>query len=276
MRVLSIESSPVYEMTYLAAASGGGTESRRLPVLRASVDGLPAGLDGLLLTSDLQGVAPLASQEGAVGLLGEVLAEDWRMFAETGELPSPGGLGVVLAGDLYSEPAANKRGASGDVRPVWRAFAESFRWVAGVAGNHDRFGNSPREEARFGMQPGMHLLDDGHVVTLDGLCIGGVGGIVGEAAKPRRRDARSFVRAVQRALENGAELVVLHEGPDVPHDGRRGNSDVRNALDPGIWREGPAPIVVCGHVHWHEPLAEIRGGVQAVNVDGRAILLVRA
>ncbi|WP_394836544.1 hypothetical protein LVJ94_06510 [Pendulispora rubella] len=109
MRVLSLESSPLHEITYLAAASGGGTETRRLPVLRASVDALPADLDGLLLTSDLQGVAPLALEDGAVGLLGEVLAEDWRMFSETGALPSPGGVGVVLAGDLYSEPAANKR-----------------------------------------------------------------------------------------------------------------------------------------------------------------------
>jgi len=276
MRVLSVASNPVHEITYFAAASGGGTEARRLPVLRATVDALPLELDGLLLTSDLQGVAPLAQEDGAVGLLGEVLAEEWRRFAETGELPAPGGLGVVLAGDLYSEPAANKRGASGDVRSVWRAFADTFRWVTGVAGNHDRFGNSPREEARFEVQPAMHVLDDGNVVTLDGLCIGGVGGIVGDVAKPRRRDARSFVRAVHRALDDGAELIVLHEGPDVPRDGRRGNADVRNAFDRGNGLQTTPRVVVCGHVHWNEPVAEICGGVQAVNVDGRAILLVRA
>ena len=51
-----------------------------------------------------------------------------------------GGIGVLLAGDLYTVPALDRRGGSGDVTAVWRAFGDEFSWVVGVAGNHDTFG----------------------------------------------------------------------------------------------------------------------------------------
>jgi hypothetical protein len=34
-------------------------------------------------------------------------------------------------------------------------------------------------------------------------------------------------------------------------------------------------LVICGHSHWDEPLAELPGGAQVLNVDGRAVLLRR-
>ncbi len=45
---------------------------------------------------------------------------------------------ALLAGDFYTVPALDKRGGTGDVTDVWRAFGECFAWVAG---NHDLFGD---------------------------------------------------------------------------------------------------------------------------------------
>src|SRR6187401_2440232 len=135
MRILQIDERPVHEIAYTNAASGGGVESRALPVLAGTVDALPPGLSALLIASDLQGVAPSAEAGGALALLGEVLAQELRVMEDLGLIPPREQIGVLLAGDLFSAPAGDKRGATGDVRPVWAAFAREARWAAGVAGN---------------------------------------------------------------------------------------------------------------------------------------------
>lgn len=69
--------------------------------------------------------------------------------------------------------------------PSGEAFGQQFRWVVGVAGNHDTFG-APREQAQFFRQrPELQLLD-GDVVDVDGLRVGGVGGIMGRPDKQGR------------------------------------------------------------------------------------------
>ncbi|NPC81792.1 metallophosphoesterase, partial [Pyxidicoccus fallax] len=153
MRILTLDTVPAGTWPYQSAAPRGGAEVRHFPLLRGTVDVLPEGLDALLVMSDLQGVAPHALRDGAVALLGEVLADTLAELGEYGDLPLPANTGVVLAGDLYSDETATVRGASGDVRAVWSAFATHYRWVAGVAGNHDTFG-SAREQQRFRRQPG--------------------------------------------------------------------------------------------------------------------------
>lgn len=245
---------------------------------------LPAPLEALLLTSDLQGVAPRPGGDGAVALLGQTLAEELPLLAELGLIPARDRIGVVLAGDLFSDMGARERGASGDVREVWRAFAHACRWVAGVAGNHDFFAaregeGRPRrsgegqrlagDDARFGREPGMRLLD-GDVVELDGLLVGGVGGIIGDSAKPRRRSPEDFVGRLRGVLARHPGLVVLHQGPSLREQRRIGHDAVREAL------EGTGRLVVCGHAHWAEPLAQLPRGPQVLNVDGRAVLLRRA
>jgi 3',5'-cyclic-AMP phosphodiesterase len=71
VRVIAVEEAPFFELPYLAAAPKGGTESRALPFLRVTIEGLSASL---LVTSDLQGCAP--SNEGPAVLLGEALAQE--------------------------------------------------------------------------------------------------------------------------------------------------------------------------------------------------------
>ncbi|MCP3103112.1 metallophosphoesterase [Myxococcus sp. K15C18031901] len=268
MKILSLDEGPLRTWPYQSASPRGQAETVWFPLLRGTVDVLPDEVAALLVLSDLQGVAPHALHEGAVALLGEVLADELALMAELGELPPPSNVGVVLAGDLYSSPLANVRGASGDVRSVWRAFAEHFRWVVGVAGNHDTFGGA-REQERFRQRPGIHLLD-GEVVDLEGLRVGGVGGIIGHPGKPGRREEEAFLQVLGGVLREDPELLVLHMGPDAPDTGARGSPVIREQV------QARGALVVCGHAHWEVPLATLPGGVQVLNVDSRAVLLERA
>jgi hypothetical protein len=265
MRVLEIDSEPFHVLEYLDAAPRGGTQLRRLPLLRGRAEGLPAELDALLVCADLQGRA--RSGDGQLRLLGEALASEYAALAELELVPPPDFTGVVLAGDLYAAPGADKMGATGDVREVWRAFAGGFRWVAGVAGNHDLFGK-PQEQSRFCREPGVHLLD-GDTIELDGLRIAGVGGISGNPDKPNRRGPEAFLAAVRQRLAGRPHLLVLHEGPDGGEPALRGNPELRTILGSG------QTLVICGHVHWDRPLVTLASGPQLLNVDARAVLLER-
>ncbi|MFP2958522.1 metallophosphoesterase [Myxococcus sp. 1LA] len=269
MRILKLETEPLYLWPHLSAAPRGGTEIQNLPLLQGKVDALPAGLDALVVTSDLQGVAPCAVLGGAVALLGEVLADGLASLSAEGVLPPLAHTGVVLAGDLFSDDAALVRGASGDVRSVWEAFGQQFRWVVGVAGNHDTFGTA-REQAQFFRQrPELQLLD-GDVVDVDGLRVGGVGGIIGRPDKPGRRDEAAFLQSLRGVMRQDPEVLVLHQGPDAPGPHLRGSVAIRECL--------PARgdlLVVCGHAHWDMPLVSLSAGPQVLNVDSRAVLLTR-
>lgn len=269
MRILTIEETPIHEWRYLNAAPRGGTEVNMLPLLRATVDTLPPDVEAVIALSDLQGMAPHPLRDGAAALLGEVLADELAFMGEAGDLPHPSRTGILLAGDLYSNDAANVRGASGDVRDVWNAFAAQFRWVAGVAGNHDTFG-SPREHERFRQQPHLHLLD-GNVIELEGLRLGGVSYIIGRPDKLGRRDQQAQLERIQEVLLQEPEVLVLHEGPDEPTAELRGTGVIRDVLE-----NLPGPLVICGHAHWDTPLATLAHGVQVLNVDARAVLLQRA
>ena len=258
----------VDDLRYSNAASGGGTEASSLPLTRVPTVGLvPEGLQGILVTSDLQGVAPVLSRGGALGLLGEAFVDWYGRLADDGRVPDPFGVGVLIAGDMYSDPFARKRGATGDVGPAWEAFARDFAWVAGVAGNHDLF----ESRASRSVQRRSHVaLLDGDVVTFDGLRIGGVGGIVGKKGKVNRKTPASFQNALLEVLTASPDVLILHEGPPGPDPQQRGQIELEDTV-----RMHPPSLLVSGHVHWNEPFATV-GPMTHVNVDGRAILLVRS
>jgi 3',5'-cyclic-AMP phosphodiesterase len=260
LRITEVATDLVAELPYINAAPGGRgrTEDSQLPIARASLAGpLADELDALIVCSDLQGVVP-----GSAGaqLLGLELAAVLEDLAYKGALPPPPRTGVILAGDLYSVPGADQRGGYGDVADVWAAFADRFAWVAGVAGNHDDIAGVP------GLGDTVHLLD-GDVVALDGLRIGGVGGIIGESRRPGRRREIDQLRAIREILDGGVDILVLHEGP---HGGDRqpGNAAIRDAIE-----AAGVGLTICGHSHWHAPLAEHARG-QILNVDARAMVLL--
>jgi Icc protein len=262
VRVDRIEDTPLTELRYLNAGPGGGTVVDRLPILRASGGPLADELDAIIFCSDLQGV--VRGHDNRTELLGVAVAEQLEELAFDGELPPAARTGVILAGDLYSVPAANKRGGHGDVADVWRAFAERYPWVAGVAGNHDDVSNVPT------IGDTVHLLD-GNVVELDGIRIGGVGGIIGNPRKPGRRDEADFLALVDRAIDAELAILVLHEGPHGEVELRqRGNTAIRHTIE-----AGEVALTICGHDHWKHPLAASSVG-QILNVDARVVVLVAA
>jgi Icc-related predicted phosphoesterase len=252
IKIAAVEPAPLAELRYLNAAATGRTEVARLEILRGRVGRLADELDAIVCCSDLQG---MVSGE----LLGVAVAHELEQLAEAGVLPPSARTGIVLAGDLYSVPGANKRGGFGEVVSVWQAFADRFPWVAGVAGNHDDV------EGVSDLGEHVHVLDN-TTVTVDGLRIAGVGGIIGNPNKPGRRDEDTHLAQIAERVERGCDLLVLHEGP---HGERK---QVGNAAIRGLVEAGEVPLTVCGHSHWAEPLASHARG-QILNVDARVVVL---
>lgn len=260
LHIAGIADALIREIHYLHASfARGGSEVERLPVARGTLAApLADELDAVIACSDLQGIVP--GPQGRSELLGVAVADVLDELAADGAIPPAMRTGVILAGDLYSVPSASKRGGYGDVADVWVAFAERFAWVAGVAGNHD----DVSEVARLGDR--IHLLD-GDVAEIDGLRIGGVGGIIGNPRKPGRRSEPDQLRAIARTIAAGVDVLVVHEGPR--GDARQpGNDAIRAAIE-----AGEVGLTICGHDHWGSPLAAHPRG-QILNVDARVVVLV--
>jgi len=256
IRIDVFDAEPLVEVRYLNAARGGGSTVDRLPIVVAHVNALPGDLDAIVACADLQGVVRGASDESE--LLGVAVADHLEELAYDRKIPALARTGVVLAGDLYSVPAADKRGGYGNVKPVWDAFAERFAWVAGVAGNHDDTSEVGGDNS--------HLLD-GDRVVVDELIIAGVGGIIGSKPKPGRRVEHAQLALIDRAIGDAVDILVLHEGPH-GDDGQRGSSSIRATIE-----AAGVPFVIFGHDHWSVPLAAYEHG-QLLNVDARVVVMV--
>jgi 3',5'-cyclic-AMP phosphodiesterase len=269
MRILELAEKPIHRIQFLNAAKGGGVESQVLPIVRGRVDVLPKELEALLVTSDLQGVVlpPWDVRDRGNRLLGEALADEYVALAAQDIVPSPSQTGVILAGDLYAVPTGDKRGASGDVRSVWQAFSDRFHWVLGVEGNHDRFGTKAERKALCDRR-NLHLLDF-DTVKKDGMRFGGVSGIIGDPAKPGRRDEREFLAALKLVLDARPQVLVLHQGP--AGDATQFGDEQVTAL----MKSSSNLLTICGHVHWVHPIADLNPSSQVLNVDSRAIVLTR-
>jgi 3',5'-cyclic-AMP phosphodiesterase len=269
IHVRRVESVPMHTIPYEYPEQGGEVVSASFPIYRAYGHGLPPGLGALLVTSDLQGREPdWSNPVGKRRLLGELVAEELHILCELGELPSAETTGVLLAGDLYVAEDLGKRGGKGDVRDVWRCFRDRFRWVVGVAGNHDQFSERSLPPDEFLSEPGIHYLDHG-VVSLDGVDFGGVGGVVGNPSKPFRHDEHSFLKALEAVAAQRPDIIVLHEGPSGQTKNRSGNHAVR-----ALFERLPSALVVCGHSHWQEPKQEeLPNGTQILNCDARAYII---
>lgn len=270
LELVSVEDEAFAELRYLNAARGGGTVSERLPVQRGLVRGLPrgpgglggpGGLDALIATSDLQGV--VRARRGAPStLLGIAVAELLEELSFDGAIPPAERTGVLLAGDLYSVPDADKRGGHGDVAAVWAAFAERFAWVAGVAGNHD-------DVSRLVSDERVHLLDT-DVVDKGGLRLGGVGYIAGNPEKRGRRAEDDQLERLELIAMEGVDILLCHEGPSGEGASQLGHEGIRALVE-----RSRVPLTICGHVHWGDAVARHpRGAI--LNVDARVVVLTAA
>jgi Icc-related predicted phosphoesterase len=267
MRILTVNSQSIAEIPFLNAGRRPGRfYDDRLPILDAVVDRLPDGVSAIIATADLQGRERLRDRpNGVPRLLGEALPSRLAEEILPGLALKQGDVGVFLAGDLYTVPALDRRGGSGDVRAVWEAFGDKFAWVVGVAGNHDTFGTDPNAPPRFPQH--LHYLDNDRV-NVNGCRIAGLGGIVGNPRRPRRRADDQYIHCLESLLQHRTDVLIMHDGPDDPVGGHSGSPAIREAVE----RLRPS-LVVRGHAHWKQPLAQLAGGVQVLNVDARVVIM---
>jgi Icc protein len=270
IRITSVEKEPTHEIVYQFPETGGRITRGRLEIFRALATGIPEILRALIVMSDLQGREHSLADSGKERrLLGEVVAEELSFLCEMGELPPSDSIGVVLAGDLFVVPDLDKRGGKGDVRGIWQLLAKKFRWVAGTAGNHDRFDSDSTDGGVRFSEPNIYYLD-GDLVGVDGLKLGGVAGVIGNPSKPFRREETRFLGALKTVTAQIPDLLILHEGPCGHSPDRPGNDAIR-----GILERTPRTLVVCGHNHWqqHEP-DELVNGTQVLNADGKVYVVM--
>ncbi|MEV7627756.1 metallophosphoesterase [Actinoplanes sp. NPDC089786] len=263
MRLIDTRPQRLATVSYRAAGPGGVPQHVQLGVERLRVDKLPDGCDALVAAGDLQGVAP-SPLGGDPVLLGISLADYLAVWAESELLPPADRVGVLLTGDLYSAPGADRRGVSGAVLDVWLAFAAAgCPVVLGVAGNHDEV--TAAEVADLG--PDVALLD-GERRDVGGVTVAGVSGIIGDPERALRRTEKDFLDLVRKLTTPLPDVLLLHEGPTGDRAGQRGRAAVRSALE----RRAPA-LTLCGHVHWTDPVAALGDG-HIVNLDARAVVFM--
>lgn len=268
VQIMNLEERPVLQIPFLnAGRRAGGFYEDILPVHVGRVTQLPDDVDAILVTADLQGRERFEEAAGGPPrLLGEVLparfAERWLPELD---MPPPDRIGVVLAGDFYTVPNLDRRGGTGDVTAVWRAFADHFAWVIGVAGNHDTFGPQDDVRPRFG---GSMFYLDGDRVRVGGMQFAGVGGIIGNPRRVHRRSEVDYEGVLTSLLQHQTDVLVTHDGPDVPGQNHQGSTLIREVI-----QRHPPGLVIRGHSHWKHPLAVLPGGVPVLNVDARVVLL---
>lgn len=256
-------------------AGSRGTERVHIPILQGRWPRLPSALDALVLVGDLQA----CDREDVVvedrSLIGHVVSRELHALSVCGLLPPADRMGVLLAGDFYTNPDLKRRGTTGDVEDVWISFAKRFGWIAGVAGNHDLFAGRSDFGNVFRNHANVHPLD-GDVREIDGLKIGGISGIFGTPGrKPWRHDYDSFEKAFHDIMSRKPDILLLHEGPDYPPDRLRGSAFIRELLE-ALPEETKPDLVVNGHCHWPKPMVELgASGPTVMNVDARAVVLVR-
>lgn len=274
MKLLS-ELTQIFDFTaYNAAAGGGRTERISVPIHHAAVqfpESTSIDLDGILITGDLQFYDRKSLPEEDRRLMGYAVAGEISALSAAGLLPATNRLGVVIVGDMYAEPCLLKRGGSGDVEDIWYEFADHFRWVAGVAGNHDLYEGKDQFPKRFKSQSNIHALDF-ETVELDGLKIGGVSGIMGNPKKIWRYTDEDFRKKLPRLLSSPLDCLVLHQGPRGKDSKMRGSTLINETLQQS---PNKPSIVTFGHCHWPEPISEADQATTLLNSDGRAVLLTR-
>ncbi|MBL8809552.1 MAG: metallophosphoesterase [Planctomycetaceae bacterium] len=270
MKIDEFLPDPVCIVPFLNAGKGsGGFHEDALPVHLARSRSLPDGVSAVVVTADLQGREKFSEAGGQpIRLLGEVLPQRLADDILPGlGLPNPSDIGIVLAGDFYTVPALDKRGGTGDVSSVWNAFAQRFSWVVGVAGNHDLFGpNGDSRPSRSASH--VHFLD-GESRTLGNKLFAGLGGIIGNPARPQRRTEDDYLTALDGLLSRCPDVLIMHDGPQGTQKGQPGNPRVNELAE-----LTPPGLIIRGHAHWSHPVSTA-GRLQILNVDARVVIIER-
>ncbi len=273
MKITKLSTDPIENYPYWIVQTGGRDEKGNrvieqvnLPILLGAISDLGQDIDAIVATSDLQGTI---KDNDVEYLLGEKLPEFLSMFIQM-ELPNieTKRIGIILCGDLYAN--LEKRGGRGDVKTVWREFKKYFKWVVGVAGNHDDFGETKEFEA-FKREDNMHYLH-GQIKEVDKIKIGGISGIIGRTDKPQRVEEKDYLMTLKKILIKQPSIVLLHQSPNAV-DGAteyEGSEATRKVIE-----DSPPNLIFCGHSHWKTPIITYNNDTQVLNLDGRVVILIK-
>ncbi|MDP4181336.1 MAG: metallophosphoesterase [Bacillota bacterium] len=262
MKIEKLNPDAIENIYYKTIVSGDKVTDAKLPILLGKVSGLPKHIDALVVTSDLQGIVRKDNHEI---LLGEVLADYLPLFIEIELSLIPKNIGVVLCGDLYA--TLGKRGGLGDVRGVWNHFNKGFKWVAGISGNHDSFGEIKGFE-EFKKIDGIHYFDK-EISQIDCLSIAGISGIIGDSDRVNRISKEDYLQRIKKLLLKSPDILILHQTPGNLEEDYSGDENIRRII------EASTPtLVFCGHIHWEKPLIELANKTQVLNVDSRVVILL--
>jgi Icc-related predicted phosphoesterase len=271
MKIELNDLEPIERFDYEVVAQGGRRDENgnrilkkeNLPIYLGSIkEHKIEGIECLVIASDLQGNV---LQDDEPKLLGEVLPAFLQLLFEIEfEEINRDKVGVFLCGDLFAR--LDKRGGLGDVKNVWRAFNKYFGFVAGVAGNHDDFGQFKDFEA-FKNEKGIHYLHN-QIVKIENFKVGGIGGIIGRPDKPFRNEEEKHLNELKKLLAKQPHFILLHEGPSNKDPELPGNDKIRMLIE-----RAQKNTVFCGHNYWDRSVVNKENGTQVINVDAKCIIL---
>lgn len=275
MKIVDLNTKPILTIPSVNVAPGGRrVEKRHIPLLHGRVDRLPRGINGLLITSDLQGFEKdaLSKPVNERTQLGHVVAAEVDHFlGRHHSYPPAAEVAAFLCGDFFALPTLDKRGGLGNVENVWHDFAQRFHSVTGVAGNHDQFNGRFTFEGVFTNSENITPLD-GQMTTLGDFKIGGVSGVISLIhQRPWYHLPLNFLHAINNLFKEQPDILLLHEGPSLTIAPHKGSLIVRQAL----YNVKNELLVICGHRHWPNPLLNLTESVQVLNVDSTVVLLTR-
>jgi 3',5'-cyclic-AMP phosphodiesterase len=271
LKIKSLNIKPIETYPYWIVQTGGRRndgnrliEQVQLPILLGEIEGLSKDIDAIIATSDLQGNVKEGDE---THYLGEKLPDFLTTFLEI-ELPhiDKKRVGIILCGDLYAN--LEKRGEAGDVRNVWFAFKKQFKWVVGVAGNHDEFGDNVGFQI-FKNEKDIHFLER-HIKEVDKMAFGGVSGIIGRTDKAFRIEESDFLNTLKKLLLKQPQAILLHQNPSYIEQNLIGHDGIRAIIE-----NSPPTLIFCGHCHWDIPLVTLKNDAQVLNLDGRVVILLK-
>lgn len=268
----SVSDVPCFCLPYLSAARDGTSTHQVLSFMACEAEAIPADVDAVVITSDLQVRTGGGAESGEDGVqlterVIHTLAHEHRELS----LPPPDRVGLLLAGDLHSKPIHAGRGGAGDVIPLLALAASVFRWVIAVTGNHDLLQSWPAPKnihTRLRKLYANLQVLDAEAHRQGGVKFAGVCGVIGDPRKPSRRTDHEFAEALDHALRERPDVLLLHQGPHVEGLSRKSSPLVRAALD-----SHAVPLCICGHDPWPDCLVRLPNGTVILNVDHRVLLL---
>lgn len=264
LKNIQIDQEIIEDIEYLTIPHGSVIAQKfKLPIYKGRIEGLPKNIDSIVITSDLQGVYEF--ENGQKVLLGEVLAESLSLiydmyFPELSISKS----WAFVCGDLYAN--LEKRGSSGNPFSVWQAFAQYFKQVIGIAGNHDDFGSDLH---RLKLIENVCFLENG-IFQLDGLKIAGLSGIIGRTDKNFRLEEQFYLSSFEKLLKQQPDIVLTHLSPYIEENNFLGEFKLTKKLEKYTHN-----LLFCGHSHWDtQQSVVLKNNNQVLNADSKVFILI--